>query len=178
MSAEKLAALIQEKCDGITGLEIVFTICAGKFDKEALMLVCKNIPSGETLWVEFTERRDSPDTPEKYRFSDYLQEKLGELRSESTTTSALRSINWYKENGCELASPSTGMMLEGIFHATGGNPCNGCSDKNTCETWPLVDGQVPALVGSATSTETNAEAALRLNISKRQASKLRKAGKL
>jgi len=49
----------------------------------------------------------------------------------------MATIEFLRENGCELNSPDP-RMLELIYTSTGGNPCNGCNCKPTCPAWPKI----------------------------------------
>ena len=86
-----------------------------------------------------------------------------------------KSFQWYVENGCKLQHPDIGTFML-VFKESNGNPCAECFDKRSCDAWLLINH--PGSKSLSGKIETNAQAADRLGISKRQASKLRKEGKL
>jgi hypothetical protein len=90
-----------------------------------------------------------------------------------------KSSDWYVRNGCELQNPSM-KMFEQVYSMSGGNPCDGCNCKDTCNAWPLVNtsSSKSQPTTSTEKVETNAEIAARLGISKRQVAKRRKQGQL
>jgi hypothetical protein len=49
----------------------------------------------------------------------------------------LLSINWFKDNGCELTSPSLAMFSQ-VYMLSNGRPCVECNCKATCPAWPKV----------------------------------------
>ena len=99
-----------------------------------------------------------------------------------------RSLQWYIGNGCQLIDPDPDLLTL-IYAETSGWPCNGCSHTLTCQTYHLVEKSEHELEEDARfeacfsrpagkKTETNAEIAARLGISKRQVAKMRRNGEL
>jgi hypothetical protein len=94
----------------------------------------------------------------------------------------MKSINWFLENGCELQKPDKGMLIA-IHGMSRGNPCSECNCKDTCPAWQILQNEEKQAKNSKfeqkdipvkrRSSETNAQFAKRLGISKRQASKIR-----
>lgn len=78
---------------------------------------------------------------------------------------------------CQLATPWK--IFVGLYHATNGNPCEtGCGYFNNgkCAGYLMLTTSEAAF--NKISRKTNAEIAEELNCSKRQVSKMRKAGLL
>jgi len=83
-----------------------------------------------------------------------------------------KSMAWLAQNGCELRTDR--ILLTGLYLATGGNPCKECTCQDTCPAWKAIKrGPHPVPI-----TETNADIAGRLGVSKRQISKMKKRGEL
>jgi len=50
-------------------------------DMRQVGVFCRNTPgkkTGEALWREFTSRRDAPDAPQGYGFTNFMREVLAE----------------------------------------------------------------------------------------------------
>lgn len=59
----------------------------------------------------------------------------------------LDQIQWFVENGCELAQGTLGIdLFVGIYHLSHGKPCDGCNCKATCPAWPKLKQPVRTVV--------------------------------
>ena len=88
----------------------------------------------------------------------------------------------FLKGDCELTKPEPSVLID-IYNHTNGDPCNGCGCKSDCNLYPKLgkfSKKNKKLVKSRDikSTPTNSEIAAEKGISKRQAAKLRRAGKL
>ncbi len=84
--------------------------------------------------------------------------------------------------GCELANPESAILID-IYNQTNGDPCNGCGYISDCELYRKLGryskkNSRPGRTHNLKSVATNAEIAEEKGISKRQAAKLRREGKL
>lgn len=91
----------------------------------------------------------------------------------------IASLDEFLEADCELQYPTLGIFI-GIYHTTNGRPCDDCAMRHNCKERHDLEqikagSQVPR---KRVYTETNRQIADRLGISKRQVSKMRKAGEL
>lgn len=92
---------------------------------------------------------------------------------------AIASLHEFLEADCMLQHPNRRIFVS-IYHGTNGRPCDGCVFKHNCK----QRHDLELVISSKKRTpkkpmrETNAEIAKRLGITKRQAAKMRKAGKL
>jgi len=88
----------------------------------------------------------------------------------------------FLKGDCELTKPEPSVLVD-IYNQTNGNPCNGCGCKSGCPLYLKLGrytkkGSKPVRARDLASVTTNAELAAEKGISKRQAAKLRRAGKL
>lgn len=83
------------------------------------------------------------------------------------------------KSSCELKQPSVNILI-GVYNATNGHPCEGCALKKDCGARHNLElsKQHHRRFQPSVRTETNADTAKRLGISKRQVSKMRKLGKI
>jgi len=78
---------------------------------------------------------------------------------------------------CDLIESMGVLAFQGLFDLTHGNPCEGCAFNSSCiflEKKKVEEKQKRIDNFGKVSFETNAQIAKRLNISKRQASKMKK----
>ncbi len=88
----------------------------------------------------------------------------------------------FLNKGCELANPEPAVLID-IYDQSGGDPCNGCGCISGCELYRKLGryskkNSKPGRARDLKSIATNAEIAEKKGISKRQAAKLRREGKL
>ncbi len=91
-----------------------------------------------------------------------------------------QSLQWFLDNDCMLREPDV-VVLVGIYQMSNGDPCDGCAMHEECPAYPKLKA-MPAVGDRPSSVqparETNAQAAVRLGVSKRQVAKMRQRGEL
>ena len=90
----------------------------------------------------------------------------------------IASLHEYLEVDCELQKQRRDVFIA-LYHVTNGRPCDDCAIRHNCK--ERHDLEIESIASQNNNTiqhETNAQIAERMGITKRQASKMRKAGLL
>ena len=96
----------------------------------------------------------------------------------------MKRPEYYKENGCDIATNDPYDTFSGIWETTEGHPCRGCPFRLICNLLNKLNSESTSPKQSNPQSRTmkdgvtNADIAKVMNITKRQASKLRAEGKV
>lgn len=90
----------------------------------------------------------------------------------------IASLHDFLKSDCELLEPNRAVFI-GLYNVTNGRPCDDCVIKTHCKArHDLETVNVKKRSGNTMEHETNQRIAERIGVSKRQVSKMRKAGLL